>query len=122
MLLSGGESQKIAIARVFAKREADIIILDEPSSALDPVSEFEIYQNIMKVFEDKTVIFISHRLSTAKIANRILMFENGRIIEQGTHDELMRNKGEYAKMFRVQAMKYSDDLETNTIMEKESVG
>ena len=122
LLLSGGESQKIAIARVFAKREADIIILDEPSSALDPVSEFEIYQNIMKVFEDKTVIFISHRLSTAKIANRILMFENGRIIEQGTHDELMRNKGEYAKMFRVQAMKYSDDLETDTIMEKESVG
>lgn len=120
LLLSGGESQKLAIARVFARQDADIIILDEPSSALDPISEFDIYQRIMEL-KGKTIIFISHRLSTARMADRILMFEKGRIIEQGTHDELMHQNKEYARMFRVQALKYTDDFETDSVAEQEDI-
>ena len=104
--LSGGEAQKIAIARVFAK-PCDIVILDEPSSALDPTSEYELNQAMMSAAFDKTVIFISHRLSTTKMADIIYMLENGQIIEQGSHDELMRLNGKYAAMFRMQAEKYN---------------
>lgn len=80
--LSGGEAQKIAIARIFAK-PCDIVILDEPSSALDPISEYELNQTMMSAAFDKTVIFISHRLSTTRMADVIYMLENGEIIEQG---------------------------------------
>jgi len=104
--LSGGEAQKIAIARVFAK-PCDIVILDEPSSALDPISEYELNQTIMSAALDKTVIFISHRLSTTRMADVIYMLENGEIIEQGSHDELMTLNGKYAAMFRMQAEKYN---------------
>lgn len=103
--LSGGESQKIAIARVFA-RPFELIIMDEPSSALDPIAEYELNQSILKNAEGKTVIFISHRLSTTRMADRIYMFENGSIIECGSHDELMAQNGKYAHMYRVQAKKY----------------
>lgn len=104
--LSGGEAQKVAIARVFA-RPCDIVILDEPSSALDPVSEYELNQTMMSAAFDKTVIFISHRLSTTRMADVIYMLENGEIIEQGGHDELMQQNGKYAAMFRIQAEKYN---------------
>ena len=103
--LSGGESQKIAIARVFS-RPFDIIIMDEPSSALDPIAEYELNKSVMEDARDKTVIFISHRLSTTRMADRIYMFSEGEIIEEGSHDELMANNGKYAEMFRVQAEKY----------------
>jgi ATP-binding cassette subfamily B protein len=103
--LSGGESQKIAIARAFMKK-SDIIILDEPSSALDPMSEYELNQTMMSAAFDKTVIFISHRLSTTIMADRIYMLDNGRITEQGSHSELMALNGKYAEMFRMQAEKY----------------
>ena len=103
--LSGGESQKIAIARVFA-RPFDIIIMDEPSSALDPIAEYELNQSVMEDARDKTVIFISHRLSTTRMADRIYMFSDGEIIETGSHDELMAQNGKYAEMFRVQAKNY----------------
>lgn len=103
--LSGGEGQKIAIARVFA-RPFDIIIMDEPSSALDPIAEYELNQSVMEDARDKTVIFISHRLSTTRMADRIYMFSEGEIIECGSHDELMAQNGKYAEMFRVQAEKY----------------
>lgn len=104
---SGGESQKIALARMFAKH-GDIIILDEPSSSLDPEAEDELNRAILKNSKDKTVILISHRLSTTKMADKIYMFDSGRIIEQGSHDELMKQKGKYAEMFNTQAKKYQN--------------
>lgn len=107
IVLSGGETQKIAIARIFAQNP-DIIILDEPSSALDPIAEYNMYKNMMEVAKDRTVIFISHRLSSARVADKIYLMENGRIAEEGTHDELMDKDGIYAEMFRLQASNYQD--------------
>ncbi|MCR5672293.1 MAG: ABC transporter ATP-binding protein/permease [Lachnospiraceae bacterium] len=105
--LSGGESQKIAISRVFMKNENRAIsILDEPSSALDPVSEYKLNKNLMENSKGDTVIFISHRLSTTRMADRIYLFENGSIIESGTHEELMSRNGRYRKMFDRQAQNY----------------
>lgn len=110
--LSGGEAQKVAIARLFAKKERmHIAILDEPSSALDPKAEYELNQNILNKAGDATVIFISHRLSTTRDADCIYMFENGEIIEQGTHRELMEMNGKYADMFRCQAKYYQQNQE-----------
>ena len=104
-VLSGGELQKIAVARAFAK-DYEIAVFDEPSSALDPVAEYRLYENILKGCADKTVLFISHRLSTAVLADRIYLFENGRIVEQGSHEKLMGQNGKYADMFRKQAENY----------------
>ena len=103
--LSGGELQKIAISRVFAK-ECNIVVLDEPSSALDPISEYEINKSMLNAAENKTVIFISHRLSTTMLADKIYMLENGRIVEAGNHKALMKLNGKYAQMFNMQAEKY----------------
>ncbi len=103
--LSGGEAQKIAIARVLYA-EADVLILDEPSSALDPIAEYRLNETIRELANDKTVIFISHRLSTTRMADTIFMLENGRVIEHGSHDELMKRNGQYAEMFNLQAEKY----------------
>ncbi|MCH5348394.1 MAG: ABC transporter ATP-binding protein [Oscillospiraceae bacterium] len=105
MGLSGGEAQKIAIARVFA-RKPDIVILDEPSSALDPIAEYNMYKNMLTASEGETVIFISHRLSATRDADRIYMFENGTVIEQGSHKELMELGGKYAEMWKLQAQNY----------------
>ncbi len=107
LMLSGGEQQKLAIARVFYK-QSPYIILDEPSANLDPVSEYELNRAISESCTDSTVVFISHRLSTTRHADRILMLENGRVIECGSHDELMEQNGKYAYMFRLQAEKYKD--------------
>jgi len=103
--LSGGESQKLAIARVFYK-DAGLMILDEPSSALDPIAEYQLNHAMLEATKDKTVIFISHRLSTTRIADRIIMLENGQIVEQGSHDELLAQNGKYAQMWKVQAGAY----------------
>lgn len=104
-LLSGGEYQKIVVARAFAKN-APIKVFDEPSSALDPIAEFELYESILKDSEGKTMIFISHRLSSVRNADMILMLENGEIIERGTHKELMALGGSYADMYNKQAKNY----------------
>lgn len=104
--LSGGEAQKVAIARVFEKNY-DMIVMDEPSSALDPMSEYELNKTIMEQTEDKLTVFISHRLSTTRMADKIYMFAHGKIIESGSHDELMANEGKYAEMFLIQAEKYN---------------
>ena len=102
---SGGESQKIAISRAFYK-DADILIMDEPSSALDPIAEYELNKAMQSAAKGKTVFYISHRLSTTRDADRILMLENGRIVEEGTHDSLLKKNGRYAEMWRVQAGRY----------------
>jgi len=107
-MLSGGELQMIAIARVFA-RDVETVIMDEPSSALDPVAEYQLYESIRENCADKTVIFISHRLSSAVLADRIYLFEDGCIIEAGTHRQLMQRSGRYAEMFRKQAERYAHD-------------
>ena len=105
VIFSGGELQRLAIARIFA-RDCSVIILDEPSSALDPLMEYEFYQLVFDLFRDKTIIFISHRLATTKEADNIYMFENGFIIESGSHSELMGLNGKYARMYKVQEEKY----------------
>lgn len=103
--LSGGESQKVAIARAFYK-DAGLIILDEPSSALDPNAEYELNRAIAEYAEGRAVIFISHRLSTTRHADRIYMFDSGELVECGTHEELMALGGKYAYMFDLQAENY----------------
>lgn len=103
--LSGGEGQKLAVARVFCK-DANLIILDEPSSALDPIAEYHLNHSMLTAAENKSVVFISHRLSTTRIADRIYMLEKGRIIEEGSHSDLLENGGKYAEMWRAQAGQY----------------
>lgn len=102
---SGGQAQKIAIARVFAK-DPQVVILDEPSSALDPIAEYSMYCNMMEAAKGKTVFFISHRMSSARMADRILFLEHGHIVEQGSHEELIKKNGRYAEMFHLQAQNY----------------
>ena len=106
-MLSGGESQKVAIARAFYKN-CPYIILDEPSANLDPIAEYNLNQAMIEAAEQKTVIFISHRLSTTVNADRIYVMENGEIIESGSHEELMALGGTYSYMFNLQAEKYKD--------------
>lgn len=103
--LSGGEAQKIALARVLYA-DAGVIVLDEPSSALDPIAEYQLNKTVTELAEDKTVIIISHRLSTTRFVDKIYMLEDGRVIEQGNHDALLAQSGKYAEMFRLQAEKY----------------
>ena len=104
-VLSGGESQKIAVARTFVK-DAPMKIFDEPSSALDPIAEYELFQNIMKEGSDHTMLFISHRLSSVKNCDKVFMLEKGHLIEEGTHSELIAANGSYAQMYKKQAMNY----------------
>ena len=111
--LSGGESQKIAIARVFAHNN-ELIVMDEPSSALDPIAEYNLNVGIDKNAKGKTVVFITHRLSTTRHVDMIYMLENGKIIESGSHDDLIRADGKYASMFNLQASKYKlESVENN---------
>ena len=112
-MFSGGEAQKISIARIFAGNQ-EIVIMDEPTSALDPIAEQEMYRNMFEACEGKTVIFISHRLSSATMADRVYMFENGEIIEQGTHSELLAMNAKYADMWHKQADTYADAEEVTS--------
>ncbi|MBH5318385.1 ATP-binding cassette domain-containing protein [Paenibacillus sp. GSMTC-2017] len=104
--LSGGQWQKIALSRAFM-RDAQIVILDEPTAALDPRAEAEIYDNFAKLYEGKTTIMISHRLSSCRFADKIIVLHNGEIIEVGSHEELLHLEGSYADMFNTQAKRYS---------------
>lgn len=106
--LSGGESQKLAIARALYK-DSPIVILDEPTAALDPRAEYEIYTRFLALVESKTSIFISHRLSSTKLCDRIVLFKDGSIEETGTHNELLQKGGLYAELFRMQAQFYFDN-------------
>lgn len=106
-VLSGGEAQKLSLAHAFYE-SSPFIVLDEPTSAMDPIAEYKMYERMAKLSENKGVIFISHRLSSAVVADRIYMFENGKVIESGTHKELMEQNGKYADMFKKQAENYTD--------------
>ena len=103
--LSIGQWQKLSIARAFYS-ESDIVILDEPTASLDAIAEQEIYNQFDRLRKDKTTVFVSHRLSSATVANKIVVLENGSIVETGTHDELMRAHGEYYRLFSTQAKRY----------------
>src|SRR5579872_804424 len=106
--LSGGEWQKVALARAFM-RDAPILILDEPTAALDAQAEFELFQRLRALTEGRTAIFISHRFSTVRLADRILVLENGGLVEEGTHAQLMALGGRYARLFTLQASAYLGD-------------
>ena len=107
-VLSGGEAQKLALARIIASNR-DILVLDEPSAALDPIAEDEMYSTLYSSFAGRTMIFISHRMSSTVNADKILFVENGAICEMGSHSELMHKNGKYAEMFRIQADSYKKD-------------
>ena len=114
LILSGGEAQKLAIAAIYAKN-CNTVILDEPSSALDPLAERQMYDTMRAACKGKTMIFISHRLSTAVDADRILLMDNGEIKESGTHGELMARGGLYAEMFTIQASQYKEGMKGETL-------
>ena len=103
--LSGGEWQKVALARAYL-RDAQLLILDEPTAALDARSEFEVFRRFSELTAGKTALFISHRFSTVRMADRIVVLDNGRIIEDGSHDQLASLGGRYAEMFEMQASSY----------------
>ena len=105
--LSGGELQKLMLARALYKN-APIMILDEPTAALDPIAESEMYHRYQEMLSGKTGIFISHRLSSTQFCDRILFLENGRIVEEGTHEELLEKRGKYREMFDIQARYYRE--------------
>ncbi len=105
--LSGGEWQKIAAARLFM-RDADLLILDEPTAALDAQAEYEMYNHFTELVAGHTTVLISHRFSTVRMADKIAVLENGRITEHGSHDELLSLGGTYAKLYRMQAEKYAN--------------
>ncbi len=106
--LSGGEWQKVALARAFM-RDARILLLDEPTSALDAQAEYDLFERLRSLTEGRTAVYISHRFSTVRRADRIIFLEHGRLVEEGTHEELMRLDGRYARLFRMQASAYTGE-------------
>ena len=105
---SGGEAQRIALARALV-RNAPIVLLDEPTAALDPRAEYEIYRGFYSLTGDKSAVYISHRLSSARFCDRIAFLDAGAMLEYGTHEQLMRANGRYAELFRMQAQFYVKD-------------
>ena len=108
-----GQWQKLAIARAFYS-DSDILILDEPTASLDAIAEQEIFQQFDKLRKDKTTFFVSHRLSSATIATKILVLENGLLAEAGNHTELMQKKGIYYELFTTQANRYITEAQERT--------
>jgi ATP-binding cassette subfamily B protein len=106
--LSGGEWQKVALARAFM-RDTRILLLDEPTSALDAQAEYDLFERLRALTAGRTAIYISHRFSTVRRADRILFLEHGRLVEQGTHEELMKLDGRYARLFKLQASAYTGE-------------
>lgn len=108
--LSGGEEQKLLLARALYK-EAPVLVLDEPTAALDPLAESELYEKYYELTREKTSFFVSHRLASTGFCDRILLLRNGRILEEGSHRELLDKGGEYARMFHEQSKYYKDNME-----------
>ena len=110
--LSGGEWQKVALARAFMREDARVLLLDEPTSALDAQAEYDLFERLRSLTQGRTAVYISHRFSTVRRADRIIFLEHGRLAEEGTHEELMRLGGRYARLFRMQAAAYTgEDVE-----------
>jgi ATP-binding cassette, subfamily B, bacterial len=103
--LSGGQWQKVALGRAYM-RDAQLLILDEPTAALDARAEFGVFQRFSELTEGKMAVLISHRFSTVRMADRILVLEHGRVLEEGTHDQLLALSGRYAELFNLQAAGY----------------
>ena len=108
--LSGGETQKLLLARALY-RNSPVILLDEPTAALDPISENRLYETYDEVMEKKSTVFISHRLASTRFCSRILLLEDGRVLEEGTHEELLLKKGRYYQLFETQAKYYREHPE-----------
>ena len=110
--LSGGEWQKVALARAFMRQEARVLLLDEPTSALDAQAEYDLFERLRSLTHGRTAVYISHRFSTVRRADRIVFLEHGRLVEEGTHEQLMALGGRYARLFRMQASAYTgEDIE-----------
>ena len=109
LVLSGGQEQKLTIARALYK-DAPFLLLDEPTAALDPIAESEIYESFHLLTKNKTALYISHRLASTRFCDKIIMLDGGKIIETGTHNELMAKNGEYAKMFDIQSHYYKEEV------------
>jgi ATP-binding cassette subfamily B protein len=107
--LSGGEWQKVALARAFMRDEAKVLLLDEPTSALDAQAEYDLFERLRSLTHGRTAVYISHRFSTVRRADRIIFLEHGQLAEEGTHEELMRLDGRYAALFRMQASAYTGE-------------
>ena len=105
MELSGGEWQKVALARAYM-RDAQLLILDEPTAALDARAEYEVFQRFAELTKGRTAVLISHRFSTVRMADRILVLERGEMLEIGSHEELLKAGGRYAELFELQAAGY----------------
>jgi ABC-type multidrug transport system fused ATPase/permease subunit len=105
--LSGGQWQKLSVARAFYKK-SDILILDEPTASLDAIAEKEVFDRFIELGEGKITVYVSHRLSSATSAGKIVVISDGRIIENGTHQELMQLEGEYHRLFTTQAERYTE--------------
>ena len=104
--LSGGQWQKIALARAFMRSSADILVLDEPTAAMDAEAEATIFEHFRKLTSNRIAILISHRFSTVRMADQIIVIQDGRIIERGSHEALMAQDGHYAHLFKLQAQGY----------------
>jgi ATP-binding cassette subfamily B protein len=119
--LSGGEWQKVALGRAFM-RDARILVLDEPTSALDAQAEYELFERLRRLSEGRTAVYISHRFSTVRQADRILFFERGQLVEEGTHGELMALGGRYARLFTMQASAYTGEAIDAELLEPDGDG
>ena len=108
-MLSGGEEQKLACSRAYY-RDRPVVILDEPTASLDPIAESLLYKRFDQIIGKKTSIYISHRLASARFCDRIVVFVDGKIVESGTHEELIAREGLYADMFKKQAKYYLSDV------------
>ena len=109
VVLSGGETQKLLLAKAMYK-DGPMLILDEPTSALDPIAESRIYEEYNQLADKKTAVFISHRLASTKFCDRILFLDNGQIVEEGSHDQLMKNGGKYREIFDIQSHYYKEEV------------
>lgn len=116
IVLSGGQQQKMLMARALYK-DAPILILDEPTAALDPIAESRTYEQFHEIASAKTAVYISHRLASTRFCDKIAFLSDGRVTEEGTHDELMRKGGAYSRMFALQSQYYQNREEDGTYAE-----